>query len=207
MKKKKKKYLVGITGGVGAGKSTVCRVIREAGFPVLSADDFAREVVAPGSPALGEIRALFGDGALLPDGSLNRSFVRQEILRDPSLRKKLEAITHPRIQELSRNAAEEQFQRGASLVFYEAPLLFEANSDKAMDAVICVYSDEELLIERVMRRDGVDKEHARKLLAAQMPQEEKCKRSDYLLRNDGSEEELKTATLELLNELMSLVDP
>lgn len=198
MKKKKKKYLVGITGAIGSGKSTVSRVIREAGYPVLNADDFARDVVAPSSPALAEIRALFGEKSINADGKMNRAFVRQEILRDPGLRKKLESITHPRIQELSRAAADREFQNGAAIVFYEAPLLFEAKSDSAMDAVICVYADEAVLLDRVMKRDGVDREHARKILSAQMSQDEKCKRSDYLLKNEGSEEELERATKDLL---------
>lgn len=200
-KTKRKRLLVGITGAIGAGKSTVARVFRDAGYPVISADDLARQITAPGSPALQEIRALFGARAINADGAMDRAFVRREILRDSSLRKKLEALTHPRIQDLSRRAAEESFHTGARIVFYEAPLLFEAKSDAAMDAVICVSAPEELLIERAMKRDGVGREQAEKMLAAQMPQDEKCQRSTYVLKNEGSEAELKAAASALLAKL------
>lgn len=203
-KQKQKSLLVGITGAAGAGKSTVCRVLRESGCPVLSADEFARAVTAPGTPVLKDVAALFGPQAVGADGAMDRAFVRAAILKDPSLRKKLEALTHPRIQELSRRASEELFKQGHSLVFYEAPLLFEAGSDRQMDKVICVAAEEERLVERVMKRDGVAREAAAALLAAQMPQSEKIKRSDYVIHNDGDEAALERATLLVLDQIKQL---
>jgi dephospho-CoA kinase len=197
---KRKKLLVGITGAVGAGKSTVCRVLRSAGYPVLSADEFARVVSAKGSDSLKKIQQIFGKESLTSEGELDRSLIRKKILEDPTLRKKLEAITHPEIQKLSQKAAETLFEQGADIVFYEAPLLFEAGSDKKMDAVICVYAEESKLIERVMKRDGVDKTHAEKLLAAQMPQAEKLKRSSHSIRNDAGEAELEKSVEDILAE-------
>lgn len=205
-KKKRKRLLVGITGAVGAGKSTVCRVFRDAGFPVLSADDFARAVTAPGSNAFEKIQDLFGAGSLTPTGELDRAFLRSKMLKDPSLRKQLEAITHPAIQKLSSHAAEALFDSGATIVFYEAPLLFEAGSDKRMDKVICVHAPESLLVDRVMLRDEVPKQEAERLLAAQMPQTEKMKRSDYLIENSGSELELAAAATRTLREIEKLND-
>lgn len=194
--------LVGITGGIGAGKSALAAVFSRLGYPVLSADALAREVVAPGSPALQEIVKVFGSEALLADGGLNRAWVRSEIARDSSLRLKLEAITHPRIQALSLARSKELFSDGALVVFYEAPLLFEAKSEKNMDAVICVHAPDKLRVARVVARDGVSTIEAERLLAAQMPQEEKMKRSDYLVLNDGDQAALERRAREVLAELV-----
>ncbi len=196
-----KKQLVGITGGIGAGKSAVATLYREAGYPVFSADEIAREIVAPGQAALEEIRKEFGPMALRADGSLDRAFLRAEITRDSSLRLKLEAITHPRIQLRSQELAQVAFRTGSSIVFYEAPLLFEAKSDRAMDKVICVHAPEELRIARTMKRDGSTREAAEKLLASQMPQEEKMKRADFLIENAGDLTNLKAESMRVLAEL------
>ena len=196
-----KNRLVGITGGIGAGKSALARVFTEAGYPVLSADELAREVVAPGSEVLGEIVAVFGPSALAADGSLNRGWVRSAIAGDSTLRARLEAITHPRIQALSLARAAELFQRGKELVFYEAPLLFEAGSDRSLSAVICVHAADEVRVDRVTKRDGRPRGEVEKLLRSQMPQEEKMRRSDYLVLNEGSEADLRARGLEVLAEL------
>ncbi len=204
MKKKKEKtkgYLIGITGGIGAGKSTVSRVFSAAGYPVLSADLLSREVVAPGMPALREITALFGREALLPDGSLDRAFVRRAIVGDSGLRLQLEAITHPRIQALTQEKASALFRAGKRIVFYEAPLLFEAKSDHGMDKVITVHAPDELRIARVLARDKYSRAEAEGLLKSQMPQEEKRRRADYCLENAGSERALEQRALELLAEI------
>lgn len=197
----RKGLLVGITGSIGAGKSAVAQLYREAGFPVFSADEIAREIVMPGAPALKEIRLLFGPKAIRLDGNLDRAFVRARITEDPDLRLKLEAITHPRIQARSAALAEAEFKRGAKIVFYEAPLLFEAKSDTAMDRVICVHAAEPLLLERTMRRDGSSREAAKRLLDAQIPQSEKMERSHYLVRNEGDLNELRANALEVLEQL------
>ncbi len=198
-----KRLLVGITGGIGAGKSAVATLYREAGFPVFSADEIAREIVRPGSSALKEIRLLFGPSSIKLDGNLDRSLVREKITGDPSLRQKLDAITHPRIQKRSLELAEAAFEGGAEIVFYEAPLLFEAQSDHTMDKVICVHAPDTLRIERTMKRDGTTREAAEMLLASQMPQEEKMRKADFLVRNSGELAELRINALETLKELMA----
>ncbi|MGZ3661127.1 MAG: dephospho-CoA kinase [Bdellovibrionota bacterium] len=199
--KSKKRLLVGITGGIGAGKSALATVYRELGYPVFSADEIAREVVAPGSPALEEIRAVFGEAAVKTDGSLDRAFLREKISADPALRLKLEAITHPRIQERSSALSKKAFSDGADIVFYEAPLLFEARGERAMDKVICVHAGDELRLARTMKRDSSTRDAAEKLLKAQMPQEEKMKRSDFLVANEAGLAELKAAALTTLAQL------
>ncbi len=190
---RKKGLLVGITGGIGAGKSLLATYYREKGYPVFSADEIAREIVAPGSPALPEIVGVFGPSALLPDGTVNRALLREKIAADPALRLKLEAITHPRIQARSLALANDSFAGGARVVFYEAPLLFEANSDRTMDKVICVHAPDEMRIARAVARDGSSRELVEKLLRSQIPQEEKMKKSDFLVENAGTEAELRIA--------------
>jgi dephospho-CoA kinase len=187
---KHKTLWVGITGGIGSGKSTVSRIFAEAGYDVLSADEIARELTQPGAEALPEIQKLFGNKTLATDGSMDRAHLRNEIIRDPALRLKLEAILHPRIQALSKQKAAELFKAGKKIVFYEAPLLFEAKSEKQLDKVITVHANDALRVERVMKRDKCSREQAEKLLASQMPQAEKMKRADFLIANDGDEEKL-----------------
>lgn len=204
-KQGKKPLLVGITGGIGAGKSLVATFYREQGYPVFSADEIAREIVAPGSPALDEIRAVFGPAAIRADGTLDRAFLREKIAADPALRLKLEAITHPRIQARSLQLARDAFAQGAAIVFYEAPLLFEAKSERQMDKVICVHAPDEVRIERTIKRDGGSREQAERLLRSQMPQDEKMKRCDFLIENSGSEQELKAAAKRALDELKRAV--
>jgi len=201
-----KTVLVGITGGIGAGKSSLARVFSAAGYPVISADDLAREVVATGSPTLKAVASLFGHSALNPDGSLNRGLVRSAIATNPSLRIGLEGITHPAIQALSEKRIKEHFQHGARIVFYEAPLLFEAQSDQRMDAVICVHAPDDLRVARASNRDGRSENEVRMLLASQMPQQDKMKRSDYLIGNEGSEAELKNKALAVLKKIEASLD-
>lgn len=203
-KKGRSGLLVGITGALGAGKSTVAALYREAGFPVFSADEIAREIVMPGAPALKEVRLLFGPKSIRLDGNMDRAFVRARITEDPDLRLKLEGITHPRIQKRSLELAAAEFKRGAKIVFYEAPLLFEARSETGMDKVVCVHAPEELLLARVMKRDGSSREAAAKLLAAQMPQSEKMRRSDFLVLNSGHIDELRVNALEVLAQIKVL---
>lgn len=205
-KEAKPKHLwVGITGGIGSGKSTVSRFFAEAGYPVLSADEINRELTQPGGPALGEIQNVFGARAIAADGSLDRGFMRAEITRDPALRLKLEAIMHPKIQALSKEKADALFASGKKIVFYEAPLLFEAKSEKQLDLVITVHAPDEVRIERTMKRDHCSKEQAEKLLRSQMPQAEKMKRADYLIANETDESSLHGNAQEILQKLEALL--
>ena len=199
--KKQKKLLVGITGGIGSGKSTVSRIFAEAGYPVLSADLFARELTEKGAAALHDIRDLFGEKAITVDGNLDRAHLRERILADESLRKKLEAILHPKIQALTVERAANLFAQGKEIVFYEAPLLFEARSEHHMDLVICVFAPDEQRVARVMARDNSSREQAEKLLASQMPQDEKMRRADLTILNDGDLATLRERALEALGKV------
>jgi dephospho-CoA kinase len=202
-----KRLFVGITGGIGAGKSAFGRALEGLGYTVLSADTIAREITAPAGEALPGIRAAFGDQAFRADGTLDRGFLRGQIAIDPEARRKLEAITHPLIQKRCRVLAEREFSRGAPLVFYEAPLLFEAKSEHGMQAVICVAAADSVRLARVLARDGGTLAQAEALLAAQMPQAEKVKRADIVVWNDGAESALATEAKRVVADLLGRSTP
>lgn len=199
--KKKDYIIIGITGGIGAGKSTVADFFRSKSYAVISADVLAREITSPGSTAWKEIKKKFGAKAVQKNGQLNRAFIREKISHHPQWRKKLEKITHPKIQKLFLKRAKALTKHGKKIIFYEAPLLFEAKSTHNMDAIICVSSSTENRVRRAQARDAVNSKQIRKLITAQMPQKEKEKLSDYIIKNNGSIADLKKNSLRILKEI------
>lgn len=195
---------IGLTGGIGAGKSVATQCFADLGVPVISADALAREILQPTSPALHEIAQKLGAEFLLPDGSLDRAKLRASITQNQNTRKILDSITHPRIQALSRDRIQALLKNGADFVIYEAPLLFEANSEHNMDAVICVTADDAIRLQRIMKRDQCDKEQAQKLMATQISQDEKARRSDFILVNSGGLAEFKAECKALYQKICSL---
>lgn len=190
--------IIGITGGIGAGKSLLSKIYSEQGYPVFNADQIAKEILAKGSPGWKEVVAAFGQEILLDDGEIDRKKLRAEISKDPEARQRLDSITHPKIQARSKEHFEEAAKEGHALIFYEAPLLFEAKSDKKMDFVICVVAPDELRVQRTALRDKRPPEEVRKLLQSQMSQEEKAKRSAFVIENKGNEADFKKEALALL---------
>ncbi|MBE0598814.1 MAG: dephospho-CoA kinase [Desulfuromonadales bacterium] len=177
--------ILGVTGGIAAGKSLVSELFRQLGAEVVSADQLAREAVAPGSPVLHRLVAQFGEEILTPQGELDRKVLAERIFADPTARQHLNRIIHPAIAAL----AEERLQaaaRRSSLVVYEAPLLFEAGAEKRVDAVLAVRIDDELQLQRLMTRDGLSRSQAQARVAAQLSQEEKVGRADFVIDNSGS---------------------
>src|SRR6185369_5100386 len=148
--------LVGLTGNIGSGKSTVAGMFAARGIPVIDADDLLRQAQAPGQPAHAEIAAAWPE-VLAPDGTIDRKRLGKIVFGDPdpAARKRLEAITHPRIQELSRARAAALAAAGHDLANYEASLLIESGRDKEMDALIVVTASEATRIARVVARNGV----------------------------------------------------
>ncbi len=198
---KKNYILIGITGGIGAGKSTVADFYRSLSYDVISADQLAREITLPGSKANKEIAKYFGEKSLQKDGGLNRSFIQEKIIQTPALREKLNSITHPKIQKLCKEKAQLLSKNKFKIIFYEAPLLFEAKSNSKIDAVICVSSTTENKIKRTIRRDGVSRLQAKKILTTQLSQKEKEKKSDYIIRNNSSLAILKKQSLVVLKKI------
>ncbi len=178
--------LVGLTGGIATGKSTVANLLRDLGAEIIDADVLAREVVEPGEPALDEIVAEFGRGVLEPTGRLDRKALGAIVFAEPERRRTLEAITHPRIRE--------RFQRGLDalaardfrgLVFFDAAVMIESGNYRNMDRLVVVVADEPTQIARLMARDGVDREEALRKIRSQMPLAEKAKLADYVIDNSG----------------------
>jgi len=181
--------LVGVTGGIGSGKSEVCRRFGALGRTVLSADQLARELTEK-DPAVGEaIRKTFGAGIYGPDGSLRRRELAEVVFSAPSKRRALDAIVHPRVfSELA--TAVQALPPAARLpyVIVEAALVFESGMDAFLAATVVVRAAEETRIARVMMRDGVTREEVIARMQAQMSPEEKAKRGDFIIDNDGPTE-------------------
>ena len=181
---------IGITGSAGSGKSLVLNAFKTLGLATLDCDRIARQVVKKGQNAHRLIAEAFGPGVLKKDGSLNRAALRERIISEPEMRKILENITHPEIiREMERQMAEAFYEKEPACAV-EVPLLFEIGMEDRFDAVLTVVSDGEALKTRVAQRDGVSRESAGKLLSLQMSQEEKAKRSDYVVENRGTPQEL-----------------
>ncbi len=177
--------ILGLTGGIASGKSRVAAALGALGAEVVSADALAREVVLPGSPVLKRLVERFGEGILRRDGSLDRSALASLVFGDPDLRQALNRIIHPAIAALAEERLREAARR-SSVVVYEAPLLFEVGAENRVDAVLTVIAGEEVRMQRLMARDALSEQQARARLDAQMPQEEKAARSDFVIDNSGS---------------------
>jgi dephospho-CoA kinase len=179
--------VLGLTGGIGSGKSVVASMFAQLGADVVDADQLAREVVEPGEPALEEIATAFGRDILLPDGRLDRDKLGRIIFADPVARGRLNAITHPRIQE--RMAAEIAV-RGSrpGVLVVDIPLLYENDRGGAVETVIVVWVDSETQLRRLIERDGLTEQEARQRIAAQMSLDEKRARADVVIDNSASRE-------------------
>ena len=198
--------LVGLTGGIATGKSTVDAVLRGLGAVIIDADVLAREVVEPGEPALAEIAAEFGPTVLGPGGRLDRKALGAIVFADPARRRTLEAMTHPRMRErLLRRIDELTAEHFRGLVFYDAAVLIESGSHLMMDRLVVVIADEATQIARLMARDGIGGDEALRKIRSQMPLAEKAKLADYVIDNSGdratTEAEVRRVFEALLAEL------
>jgi dephospho-CoA kinase len=188
--------VIGLTGGIGSGKSTVARIFKELGAAVVDADQLARQVVGPGEPALQEVIAAFGPGVILPDGSLDRPRLASIIFGDESARATLNAITHPRIR--SRMRAEVEARRGLpGLLVLDIPLLFEGAAHEEIDASVVVWVDRATQLRRLVERDGFTIEEAQRRIAAQMPLDAKRERADHVIDNSRSLEDTRVQVEEV----------
>jgi len=183
--------LVGLTGGIASGKSTVAKILKNRGAAIVNADELAREVVEPDRPAWQEIVALFGAGALQPDRALDRQKLRRIIFDDPAKRKQLEAIIHPQVRALAETRIRAHAAAGYAVVVYEVPLLFEGNLQEWLRPVILVACALETQRARLQSRDGLNAAEAQKHIDAQMSLDEKRRLADYVIENNGTLEDLE----------------
>jgi dephospho-CoA kinase len=181
--------LIGLTGGIATGKSTVARLLTARGAAVVDADLLAREVVAPGSPALAEIAGVFGPSVLTPEGALDRVALGAIVFADAGRRRRLEEITHPRIGALMTERIAAGLATGAPLVVADIPLLFENDRRALVEGVLLVDAPEVAQLRRLMLRDGLDEADARRRVAAQMPLDEKRRLATWVIDNGGTEEQ------------------
>lgn len=183
---------IGLTGGIGSGKSTVCAILAELGADVIDADALAREVVAPGSDGLAAVVEAFGPDVLAPDGSLDRAALAGRVFSDEDARRTLNGITHPRIAERTRHLIA-QLPHDAVLV-HDVPLLVELGMQGAYDLVVVVDAPDEVRVARLVER-GLGEQDARARIAAQASREQRLAAADVVIDNSGTLEHLRAQVL------------
>jgi dephospho-CoA kinase len=201
-----KVYKIGVTGGIGSGKSAVCSIFARLGVSVLYADDIAKELSSTDSTIRKKLIALLGGSAYHPDGSLNRSFIASEIFANKSLQQKVESFIHPRVEKEIERQIKELAYRGERIAIVEAALMYEAGLHKKFDAVIVVDTDESERISRVRKRDVVSEEAVRSRIAAQLEVKRKLEKADYIIYNNGTLEELEPRVRFLYSVFKQLAD-
>ncbi len=196
---------VGLTGGIATGKSTVAKMFREKGAVLLSLDDIAHDVMEPGKPVWREIVSTFGDKILRDNKSINRKKLAKIVFKDKTRLKKLESIIHPAIVEswhnILTNVAKE---KPDAVLISEVPLLFEKHLSGDFDATILVYAPPQIQIKRLVNRDSISPEEAKKRLEAQLPIDEKLQLATYVVYNDADLNNTRQQVDKLWNELILL---
>jgi dephospho-CoA kinase len=201
--------IIGLTGGIASGKSTVTKILRDEGQVVIDADELAREVVAPGTFGLKSVTETFGPGLLTGGASanwqvnsLNRKALREKIFSDENSRLILERITHPLIQWRARGEFEFYRRQKQGVVFYDAALIYEKDLVRLFNGVIVVHTTPEVQLKRLMSRDRILEEDAHKRLAAQWPLEKKIPLADFTIDNNASQDETRKQVKELVKKLV-----
>ena len=183
--------LLGLTGGIGSGKSAVAALLRARGIPVFDTDRAARDAVLPGTPGLAAVVAAFGPEVLLPDGTLDRAGLARRVFADPTARDRLEQLLHPLVDAAAAAWLRDRVDEGHRLCVYEAALIFETGREAWLDGVVAVLADAETRVRRVVQRDGTSPAAVRARLAAQLDDDERRRRARWVVVNDGSLVELE----------------
>lgn len=189
--------IVGLTGGIGSGKSTVARAFGDLGIPWVDADDVAREIVAPGEPALEAIYKRHGNAVINADGSLNRAALREIIFNHPQERSWLESVTHPRVRKRLLEHLQRLSHQGAPYVMLVSPLLFESGQQALVDTTVVVDIPESLQLSRTLARDGVSEQQVHAILGAQMPRTERLARADEVIENHRDQASMRKQVVAL----------
>ncbi len=194
--------VIGLTGGIATGKSTVSAILKKAGAVIIDADRIAREVVKKGLPAYREIVENFGETVLLSSGEINRSVLGDLIFNDPRKKQLLNRIVHPHVRrETSRRLKDMENSSPDTIAVLDIPLLFEAEMHKDLSEVIVVYAPEHIQIKRLMKRDNISEADAVARVRSQMPIEEKKNRATIVIDNSGTMEDTRKRTLEIFKTL------
>ncbi|HEX6836005.1 MAG TPA: dephospho-CoA kinase [Polyangia bacterium] len=195
--------VIGLTGGIASGKSTAARTLAELGARVVDADEVAREIVAPGQPALADIVRAFGREMLLSDGTLDRKRLGAAIFADADKRRALNAITHPRIAVETQARLGRLRQEGVAVAIYEAALLVENRVHEGLDGLIVVVCDEATQLERLIARDGYSEADARARIQAQAPVADKVKAATWVVDTSGPLADTKKQLARVWEEILS----
>jgi dephospho-CoA kinase len=202
---KDNRILLGVTGGVASGKTTVVRILEELGAPVIDFDLLSRKVVEPGQPAWKEIVAYFGEQVLLEDRTLDRKKLSEVVFRDTEKRKKLEGFIHPRVfGEFIKLVKELTSKDPDAIIQVDVPLMIEMNLQYIFHKILLVYMPEEMQVERLMKRDRISEETARNMIRSQLPIEEKRGYADFIVDNSGTLEETRRQVEEIWKKLKEI---
>lgn len=197
--------LVGLTGGVATGKSTVAKMFGQCGAIVIDADELAREVVQPGKPAWREIVRTFGRGILHPDRTIDRHALGAIVFHDKKNLRRLERIIHPRVaREQTKLAKRAEKNDSKAIVIYDVPLLFEAGIDKRVDKIIVVTADRDTQIARLRKRNGLSRSEALRRIRNQLPLAKKRRLAHYILDGTKDRKRLAGEVFKLLEDLRTL---
>jgi dephospho-CoA kinase len=191
--------IIGLTGSIASGKSTVSNMLKEKGYPIVDADKIARQVVEPGTPVIKEIAEHFGDEVLNEDGSLNREKLGERIFRSEEERKKLNSIIHPAIRNEMIRQKEQWISKGAGTVILDIPLLFESKLQSFVEKIIVVSVTPEIQKQRLIARNELNEQEAADRINSQLPMVEKEAGADAVIDNNGTIEETKMQVETLLD--------
>jgi len=193
---------IGLTGGIATGKNSVAQILENHGAEIIDADKIARKLMEPGQAAFDKVVSVFGRGILNLEGSIDRKRLARIVFKDETKREELNSIVHPAVidEEWNKILAIKRRNPGAIAVV-NAALLIESGNYKDVDKVILVVADKELVIKRVIKRDGLSREEALGRIASQMPEDEKRNYADYIIENNGSLEELRKKVTRLFKTL------
>lgn len=194
---------IGLTGGIGSGKSTVAKLLRSKGFIVLDADEMARKVVEPGQEAFEKVVETFGQNFVGPDGSLDRKALGEQVFKDKSKLSQLEQILHPAIRQTIMLKAKQYERQGHKILFYDVPLLYEKKMESQFEKVIVVDAPLEQRLQRVMRRDQLPRDLIEARVQSQLPLEEKVKQAHFVVDNSKDENWLEQQVDELIRDITS----
>lgn len=192
---------IGLTGGIGSGKSTVAAIFAKQGIRVIDADQIARDIVAPGSPALAELVEVFGADILHPGGELNRQELANRAFASEATTQALNTITHPRIETETQRQFALAEAEGDKVLVYDMPLLIERGLDEEMDMVIVVDAEVEERVRRLVEYRGLDEADVRRRISLQADDETRRAAADVVLDNNGTADELSQQVFELLRQL------
>ncbi len=196
------KLIIGVTGGIASGKSNVCNIISQEGYPVIDCDKITAQLSVKGGPIYNVIVEKFGEDFLLDDGELDRKKLAKQIFNNAASKQILDSITHPIIKdEVDRQISEIK----DGIIFLEAPLLYESKFNDMCDKVICVFLQKKLQVQRLMDREGIDEDYALAKIHSQMDLYLKKSLADYVIDSRGTFEETKMLVLSVINEIKGVL--